>query len=258
MSEGVPKSRVTLTYDTKQPEGREKPRELPFRLMVLGDVGGEKVIFKPGVAEKDLDQVPIQERKVRQLNGRNLAEVMRGFKIKLRDVPLDADEGGRTTDILIDSVTCFAPGDILRLLTGQKERDNVPASLKKVWHNELDFTDQDGRAESERIAAQLWRGDPQLKFRWARREGLVGFQKSYQNSKTLRDALKAMSVALEHQRDVKDEVLKGELENTEGIWQQTLSEMKAQIEAELTKRKVELPVPPTDTANAASAPDEGE
>ena len=64
MSDGIPKSRVTLTYDTKQPEGREKPRELPFRLLVMGDLGGSK-------------DVPFDERKVRQLNGRNLGEVVR-------------------------------------------------------------------------------------------------------------------------------------------------------------------------------------
>lgn len=257
MSDGVPKSRVTLTYDTKQPEGREKPRELPFRLMVLGDVGGEKAIFKQGVAEKDLEQIPIQERKVRQLNGRNLGEVMRGFKIKLRGLPLDADEDGRTVDVLVDSMACFGPSDVLRLLTGQKEGDTVSSSLKKAWHDELSPGASDGGTENESVAAQLWKGDALLKFRWARREGLAGFQKSYQNSKTLRDALKALSVALEKQKDVKDDALKTQLQETEAVWKTTLSEMKTQIEAELTQRKVELPTPPKpDAAPPAPAGEE--
>ena len=258
MIDGVPKSRVTLTYDTKQPEGREKPRELPFRLMVLGDVGGEKAIFKAGVEERSLYQIPIQDRKVRQLNGRNLGEVMRGLKIKLRGVPLDAEQENRTTDVLIDSMTCFTPGDVLRLLTGQKENDNVASSLKKAWHDELDFNVPDGSSENDHVAAQLWKGDPHLKYRWARREALVGFQKSYQNSKTLRDALKALSVALEQQRSVKDEALKSELQATETTWQQALSEMKTQIENELAERKLEYAKPPVATDAAAPKRDEGE
>ncbi len=258
MSEGVPKSRVTLTYDTKQPEGREKPRELPFRLMVLGDVGGEKAIVKAGVDEPSFEPIPIQDRKVRQLNGRNLGEVMRGLKIKLRGVPLCAEQEGRASDVLIESMACFSPGDVLRLLTGQKEMDNVPASLKQAWHEELDFNVPEGSSENDHLAAQLWKGDPQLKYRWARREALVGFQKSYQNSKTLRDALKALSVALEQPRFVKDEALKSELQATETTWQKALSEMKTQIEDELAERKLEYPKPPAATGAALPKRDEGE
>jgi type VI secretion system ImpB/VipA family protein len=109
MSDGVPKSRVTLVYDTKQPEGREKPRELPFRLLVLGDVGGDK-------------SAPLDHRKVRQLNGRNLGEVIKGLKVEVRDIDLgDAPAGGkpRKLNVLIDSMSSFAPDDVLRLLTGQ-------------------------------------------------------------------------------------------------------------------------------------------
>jgi hypothetical protein len=171
MSDGVPKSRVTLVYDTKQPEGREKPRELPFRLLVLGDVGGDK-------------HAPLDQRKVRQLNGRNLGEVIKGLKVEVRDIDLgDASAGGkpRTTNVLIDSMQSFAPDDILKLLTGQKASTaSVDPMLAGAWG-------------SDKTAEDLWPGDATLTKRWSEREQVAGFQKSYQNSKTLRAALKRFS-----------------------------------------------------------------
>lgn len=227
MSDGVPKSRVTLVYDTKQPEGREKPRELPFRLLVLGDVGGDK-------------SAPLDQRKVRQLNGRNLGEVIKGLKVAVRDIDLgDAPASGASTTpggsatggsatgatagtagtaasgtagttagtstggaasstagassgsstskprpkatVLIDSMSSFSPDDVLRLLTGQKATAaSVDPLLSSAWG-------------SEKSPKELWPGDEALTQRWAQREQVVGFQKSYQNSKTLRAALKRFS-----------------------------------------------------------------
>ncbi len=167
MSDGVPKSRVTLTYDTRQPEGREKPRELPFRLLVLGDVGGDKA------------SLPLDARRVRQLNGRNLGEVIKGLKIRVPDIPL-SDDGARKVSVLIDSMASFAPDDILRLVTGQKSEGPVDPSLRSVWGEQAK-------------AADLWQGDQALSDMWVKREQVIGFQKSYQNSKTLRAALKAFS-----------------------------------------------------------------
>ena len=164
MSDGVPKSRVTLTYDTRQPEGREKPRELPMRLLVLGDIGGNK------------QDVPLESRRVRQLNGRNLGDVMKGLKIRVNDAWL----GDRKASVLIESMQSFAPDDVLRSLTGQKREQAVDAALRTAW----------GEGAT---GETLWPGDPALTEAWARRELVVGFQKSYQNSKTLRAALKAFS-----------------------------------------------------------------
>jgi hypothetical protein len=165
MSDGVPKSRVTLTYDTRQPEGREKPRELPLRVMVMGDVGGNK------------EGLPLESRRVRQLNGRNLGEVMKGLKIQVSDVSLG---DRKAKPLLIDSMQSFAPDDILRSLTGQKRDHAVDAALQGAW----------GKGVKPET---LWPGDDQLTKTWAQRELVVGFQKSYQNSKTLRAALKPFS-----------------------------------------------------------------
>jgi hypothetical protein len=172
MSDGVPKSRVTLVYDTKQPEGREKPRELPFRLLVLGDVGGDK-------------SAPLDQRKVRQLNGRNLGEVIKGLKIEVRDIDLGgAPVAGKPrpkAKVLIDSLSSFAPDDVLRLLTGQKASSaSVDPMLAGAWG-------------PDKAPKDLWPGDAALTKRWNEREQVSGFQKSYQNSKTLRAALKRFS-----------------------------------------------------------------
>lgn len=169
MSDGVPKSRVTLTYDTRQPEGREKPRELPFRLLVLGDLGGDK------------ENLPLDVRRVRQLNGRNLGEVIKGLKIRIPGIALN-ESGDRKLDVLIDAISSFAPDSILRMITGQKAaQGSVDAALKDAWGKEV-------------TADKLWPGDPTLTAKWALRENVVAFQKSYQNSKTLRAALKSFAI----------------------------------------------------------------
>lgn len=255
MSDAVPKSRVTLTYDTKQPEGREKPRELPFRLMVLGDVGGEKAKFNGTTPVSEWEAIPIDERKVRQLNGRNLGEAMKGLKIKVRGVPLGfelPDNTEATTDVLIDSMSCFAPNDVLKLLTGQKSTDTVPSLLAQVWHGELKSAGSNGGTT---VAQQLWPGQPYLEFRWARREGLVGFQKSYQNSKKLRDALKALSVPLDRAADTEDADVKAKIDEARAAWEAAIAAMKQNIEAELAAKHVELPkAPRAASADAAAAP----
>src|SRR5690606_16369258 len=122
MSDGIPRSRVTLTYDTQQPEGREKPRELPFRLLVLGDLGGNKAG----------DNAALDNRKVRHLNGRNLGEVMKGFDIKLQ-IPLGDGDSAETVGLAVDSVSSFSPDDVLAVLTGQKANNPGSKTLKDKW-----------------------------------------------------------------------------------------------------------------------------
>lgn len=189
MSDGVPKSRVTLTYDTKQPEGRRKKRELPFRLLILGDVGGEKVKRDKNGKHVEENQkpvlVPLGERRVRQLNGRNLGEVMRGLRIKVSDVKLDGTDS-RKVNLLVDSMDAFSPDNVLRLITGQKEQKvgdggqgKTDEELSKLWGEELE---------------NLQLGDKVSKECWGRRQAIVEFLRAYQNSRTLRTALKRFSL----------------------------------------------------------------
>src|SRR5690242_1502611 len=43
----VPKSRIMLTYDTKQPDQPRKEKELPLRLLVVGDLTGRSLKPEP-------------------------------------------------------------------------------------------------------------------------------------------------------------------------------------------------------------------
>jgi hypothetical protein len=110
--------------------------------------------------------------------------VIKGLKVQVRDIDLgDAPTGGkpRTLNVLIDSMSSFAPDDVLRLLTGQKAAAaSVDPMLAGAWG-------------ADKTAKNLWPGDAALTQRWSEREQVAGFQKSYQNSKTLRAALKRFS-----------------------------------------------------------------
>jgi hypothetical protein len=211
MTDSVPKSRVTLTYDTRQPEGREKARELPFRLLVVGDLGGEK------------QDLPLEARRVRQLNGRNLGEVIKGLKIRIPEISLG--EGNRKLDIVIDSISSFAPDTILRTITGQRANGVVDPALRKAWGD-------GGTAE------KLWPGDATLSEKWLQRERVLAFQKSYQNSKTLRAALKSFSTPVS-------------ADPTEAERRRNaINEVKSRIEGKI--KPAVVPTPPTTTAPIAT------
>lgn len=159
MRDGIPKSRVTLTYDTKVPEGREKPRELPFRLLVLGDLGGNK----------SGENAALEKRKVRHLNGRNLGEVMKGLDVEF-EVALGDDDQAEKVKIEVGSTSSFSPDDVLQVLTGQKPNNA---------------------------------GSKTLKEKWAKRQEVVDLIKAYQNSKTLRAALKSVGAPPVDDADLK-------------------------------------------------------
>jgi hypothetical protein len=146
----------------------------------LGDVGGDK-------------SAEVGQRKVRQLNGRNLGEVIKGLKVQVKDVDLG---GGQTTNVLIDSIASFSPDDVLKLLTGQKalEKARDAASLKSKPLRKVDPMLESSWGPNA-TPETLWPGNEKLMQRWAEREQVVGFQKSYQNSKTLRAALKSFSAS---------------------------------------------------------------
>jgi type VI secretion system ImpB/VipA family protein len=269
MSDAIPKSRVTLTYDTKVPAGREKPRELPFRLLVLGDVGGTKTVFGPSKDKpEDLELIPIDERKVRQLNGRNFGDVLRGFKVRIPAVQVAADPE-RKVDILIDSMSSFSPAEVLKSVTGQKQEHPgaVHEMLKRVWSAEIQASkggatdaaakkpeDEGKNGKGAKLptdaeaAKFLWQGDEALVGRWKQRQLLVAFQASYQNAKVLRDALKAVSVALEKEEDATDPEHKKAVQSVKALWANKIAATKTKLEEQLAQKK------PASADGSASTP----
>lgn len=67
VNDSIPKSRLTLTYRTDV-RGKKKDVQLPFRLLVLGDLSGG--------TSKDA-QLDLDQRAVRSLDGKNLNAVMK-------------------------------------------------------------------------------------------------------------------------------------------------------------------------------------
>jgi type VI secretion system protein ImpB len=114
----VPRSRITLTYDTRQPDQPRQEKELPLRLLVLGDLTGRQ--FRgdaaPGTPPPPPDE--LEDRKIHDLNGRNLDAVMKkmNLAIELKGVANHAEKGGAAFDVKlpITSMASFEPGEVVK------------------------------------------------------------------------------------------------------------------------------------------------
>jgi type VI secretion system protein ImpB len=111
----IPKSRITLTYDTRQPDQPRKEKELPLRLLVLGDLTGRAHRAEtPGAAAPKDD---FESRPIHNLNGRNLDDVMKklDISVELRGVANHVDQGGLPFDLSIPirSMAAFEPGEVV-------------------------------------------------------------------------------------------------------------------------------------------------
>ncbi len=114
----VPRSRITLTYDTRQPDQPRKEKELPLRLLVVGDLTGRtwKPEPPPGAPPPPKDE--LDDRKIHDLNGRNLDAVMKklNVSVQLTSVTNHAEKAGPAFDVTIPitSMASFEPGEIVK------------------------------------------------------------------------------------------------------------------------------------------------
>jgi len=108
INDEIPKSRITLTYRTNV-HGKKVDKDLPLRLLVMGD-------FSQGTSvdrKKDLDQ-----RQLRNLDGKNLDQVMRDmnmslqFTVKNQIDPANAEE--LEVNLPITSMKSFTPAEIAK------------------------------------------------------------------------------------------------------------------------------------------------
>lgn len=108
INDEIPKSRITLTYRTNV-SGKKVDKALPLRLLVMGD-------FSQGTSadrQKDLDQ-----RQLRNLDGKNLDQVMRDmnmslqFTVKNQIDPANAED--LEVDLPISSMKSFTPAEIAK------------------------------------------------------------------------------------------------------------------------------------------------
>ena len=110
INDEIPKSRITLTYRTSV-NGERAEKALPLRLLVMGS-------FSSGTSadsKKDLDQ-----RQIRNLDGKNLDQVMKDMDMRLRfQVPNRIDPGNSEqldVELPIDSMKAFTPAQIAKNL----------------------------------------------------------------------------------------------------------------------------------------------
>ena len=113
----VPKSRIMLTYDTRQPDQPRKEKELPLRLLVVGDLTGRSMKPEPAPGDPPRPKDEFEERKIHDLNGRNLDTVMSklGIQVELKGIANHVEKGGAPFDVTIPvtSMASFEPGEVV-------------------------------------------------------------------------------------------------------------------------------------------------
>jgi type VI secretion system protein ImpB len=104
----VPKSRITLRYRTEI-NGTPEDIDLPLRLMVLGD-------FSLG-SSKDR-KVDLEERKLRNMDGKNTASVMKDMNMSVQfQVPNKVDPANSENidvNLALSSMKSFSPEEVAK------------------------------------------------------------------------------------------------------------------------------------------------
>ena len=102
----IPKSRITIKYETEI-NGEKVQREIPLRLMVLGNLSE---------GNSQDAQIDLTERKVRELDGKNLDATMKDMNIHLTytvENRINPDKAPTMeVDIPIDNMKSFNPAMI--------------------------------------------------------------------------------------------------------------------------------------------------
>ena len=146
----IPKSRLTLRYKTEI-EGQPEDLSLPMRLMVTGDfsLGNSK--------DRKLD---LEERRVRNMNGKNTNAVMKDMGIGLNfSVPNKIDpENNEDIDVQlpIDSMQSFTPDQIAQNVPKIKGLLMLKQLLEEVISN------VDNRKDFRKLLGELMSNEEAL------------------------------------------------------------------------------------------------
>lgn len=109
ITDEIPKSRITLTYRTEV-HGEKEDVTLPFRVLVMGDLSNGTSRDR----QRDLDQ-----REIRQLDGKNLDAVMADMAMTLKlsvDNKINPDTGADKIEVElpIKGIKSFTPAEVAR------------------------------------------------------------------------------------------------------------------------------------------------
>lgn len=106
ITDEIPKSRLTMTYRTNV-NGTPEDVQLPFRLLIMGDLSN-------GTSRDRA--VGLDQRQIRQLDGKNLNGVMRDMKMSLKfAVPnrIDPEKSeSLKVELPIEGMKSFTPAEI--------------------------------------------------------------------------------------------------------------------------------------------------
>ena len=126
VNDEIPKGRITLTYRTEI-DGEPVPEELPFRVLVAGDLGSTKD------KSQDLDV-----RELRNMKGDNFAQVMKDMGIKLDMVipnKINPDEESTRVNLDIDSMDAFSPDEVAKQIPQVKSLLLMKELLQEIESN---------------------------------------------------------------------------------------------------------------------------
>lgn len=160
----IPKSRLTLRYRTEI-NGQPEDITLPLRLLVSGD-------FSQG-SSKDR-QVDLEERRLRNLDGRNTDAVMKDMGIRLKyTVPnrIDPDkEDDLQVEIPIESMKSFSPDQVAKHVPKLKGLLMLKNLLEEVMSN------VDNRKEFRKLLGDLLSDEAAMSKMFEELKGFEGYR----------------------------------------------------------------------------------
>jgi type VI secretion system protein ImpB len=160
----IPKSRLTLRYRTEI-NGQPEDITLPLRLLVNGD-------FSQG-SSKDR-QTDLDERRIRNLDGKNTDAVMKDMGISLKfTVPnkIDPDkEDDLRVEVPIESMKSFSPDEVARNVPKLKGLLMLKSLLEEVMSN------VDNRKEFRKLLGDLMSDEAALAKMLEELKGFEGYR----------------------------------------------------------------------------------
>lgn len=160
----IPKSRLTLRYKTEI-NGQQEDVQLPLRLSVLGDFSGG--------TSKDR-KVDLDERRMRNMDGRNTDAVMKDMGMKMSfavDNKIDPDTGEEIqVNIPIEGMKSFSPDQVAHHVP----KLNGLLTLKKLLEEVV--SNVDNRKDFRRLLGELMTDQEALAKLLEELKGFEGFK----------------------------------------------------------------------------------
>jgi type VI secretion system protein ImpB len=164
VSDEIPRSRITLTYRT---DVRGEPQDvaLPYRLLLMGD-------FSAGTSTDR--KVDLDQRQIRNLDGRNLDQVMKDMKMSVAfKVPnkIDPDNAEELdVELPVNAMKSFTPAEVAKNIPKVKSLLLLRKLLLEVQGN------LDNRKEFRRLLRALAQNPSAVTQLMAQLKGFESFK----------------------------------------------------------------------------------